>query len=429
MRTPLMLLAGAAAAVTVAATALTPAMADPPPHATVHNFDLVGIGSDTTESVFDQLSVDYNAAQVAGHHADSSTKPFLYSWDATNPTTQAIQDPIVLKKGCSTIERPDGASAGIAALTAENAKDGTVGSGPSKRTTFCIDFARSARDRSGSDPSYGKGGVAFIALAGDAISYATQPNSAAPKNLTTHQLFEIYTCTVTNWKQVGGKNAPIHAFIPETGSGIRTSFLTAIGIPSGGSPGVCVSDVATKKDPEGTLQQNEGVNVQLNKDKPDVIVPYSVAKYLAQTYHSAKCLLAFCKVETGGAHKGQVCLPTKSQDQFGCDEHGTLVLNKINNTAPTTPFPLPKPPCTTKCPVLSAHFTALFDITQYAVVPFSTAAGSSNGVASYLRQFFGPHGWLCNNKTAKTDLSNYGFGVFSPGTANGHAVTACGDTH
>ncbi len=427
MRTPLMLLAGAAAAVTVAATALTPAMADPAPHATVHNFDLVGVGADTTESLFDQLSVDYNASQVIAHHPDSSSNPFLYSWDATNPTTQAIQDPIVLKKDCSSIARPDGASAGIAALTAENAKDGTVGTGPSKRTTFCIDFARSARDRSASDPLYGKGGVAFIALAGDAITYATQPNSAAPKNLTTHQLFEIYTCQVTNWSKVGGKNAPIHAFIPETGSGIRTSFLTAVGITSG-IPGGCVSDVSTKKDPEGTLQQNEGVNVQLNKDKPDVIVPYSVAKYLSQTYHSAKCLLAFCKIETSGSSKGLVCVPKKGQDQFGCDAHGTLVLNKINGTAPATPFPLPKPGGA-KVPTLNAGFTALFDITQYAVVSFSTAAGSSNGVASYLRQFFGPHGWLCTNKTAKTDLANYGFRVFSHGTATGHSFTACGDTH
>lgn len=428
MRKPLMLLAGAAAAVTVAATAMAPALADPPTHAAVHNFDLVGIGADTTESLFNQLSVDYNASQVAAHHPDSASNPFLYSWDATNPTTQAIQDPITLKSGCASLARPDGSSAGIGTLTAENAKDGTVGSGASKRTTFCVDFARSARDRSTSDPIYGKGGVAFIALGGDAITYATQPGSAAPKSLTTHQLFEIYTCTVTNWKQVGGKSAPIHAFIPETGSGIRTSFLTAIGIPSGGSPGACVSDEATKKDPAGNLQQNEGVNVQLNKDKPDVIVPYSVAKYLAQTYHSAKCLLAFCKVETSGASKGLVCVPKKGQDQFGCDAHGTLVLNKINGTAPATPFPLPKPGGV-KVPTLNPGFTALFDITQYAVVSFSTAAGSSNGVAPYLRQFFGPHGWLCSNKTAKTDLTNYGFRVFGPGTSNGHSITACGDTH
>src|SRR6202000_864824 len=117
--------------------------------------------------------------------------------------------------------------------------------------------------------------------------------------------------------------------------------LTAIGIPSGGSPGACVSDEATKANPAGNLQQNEGVNVQLNKDKADVVVPYSIAKYLAQVYHSANCLKAFCKVETTGANKGKTCLPAKGQDQFGCDEHVTMVLNSINGKAPAKQFPLP----------------------------------------------------------------------------------------
>jgi ABC-type phosphate transport system substrate-binding protein len=431
MRRFVRLMAGAAAAAMVTALAVAPAaMADPPSGKTVHNFDLSGIGSDTTESLFNQFSQDYNSAQRAAHKADSATSPFLYSWDATNPTTEAIGDSIKLKKGCAAFPRPDGSSAGIVALTTLNKSDGTVGTGASKRQTFCIDYVRSARNRATTDPPYSKGGLAFITLAGDAVTYATQPHSNAPANLTASQLFDIYTCKDTNWKQVGGKNAPIKAFIPQSGSGIRSSFLAAIGIPSGGSPGTCVSDGATKKNPGGILQQNEGTNVLLNKDKPDVIFPFSVGKYLAEVYHSAKCLTHFCHVVTSGPNKGKVCLPSKTQNAFGCDNHGTLVLNSVNGTAPTTPFPLPKAgSCGTKCPVINTKFTALFNLDQYIVVPFSTAKGSKNGIAPYLLPFFGPNGFVCTSKIAKTDLTNYGFRVFGKGSAAGHSITKCGDTH
>src|ERR1700683_532303 len=298
MRKYAKLLAGAATAATVTPMAMAPAaMADPPSGTTVHNYDVVGVGADTTQSVFDQLSFNYDAAQAAAHKKDSASNPYLYSFDATNPLTGVIGDSVTLKHGCKAIPRPDGASAGIAALTAENASDGTVGKGKSKRTTFCIDYARSARNRSASDPIYGKGGVAFIALAGDAITYTTQPGSNAPSNLTPAQLFDIYTCKATTWSGVGVKGAKgkqtIKAYIPQSGSGIRSSFLTAIGFPSGAAPGTCVSDLANKKNPGGRLEQNQGVNVALNTDKANVIFPYSVAKYLAQVYHSAKCLTHF----------------------------------------------------------------------------------------------------------------------------------------
>ncbi len=253
MRTFIKLMAGAATAASVTAMVLAsgPAMADPPAHTTVHNFDVVGVGSDTIQAVLDQFSVDYNAAQVAAKHKDSATNPFLYSWDATNPSTGAIGDNITLKQNCTKLPRPDGSGAGIAALTTQNAKDGgMVGTGNSKHQAFCMDFARSSRDRATTDPQYGSGGIAFDALGGDAVTYATQPGSNAPKTLTTHQLFEIYTCTVTNWSKVGGKSGTIKAFIPQNGSGTRSFFLTAIGITSG-IPGACVSDEATKANANG----------------------------------------------------------------------------------------------------------------------------------------------------------------------------------
>ena len=195
------LLAGSAAALAVVALTAGPALADPPGKTVPKPGDVVGVGSDTIEFVMDQFSHNFNATH--------STGPKLYSWDALNPKTGAMNDPIVTKSGCKAIPRPDGSSAGITALTTQNA---TTSGHP------CMDFARSSRDRASTDPST----ISFVDLAGDAVTYATQPGTHAPSGgLTTAELTAIYECKVTNWSQVGGTSAPIKAFIPQSSSGTR----------------------------------------------------------------------------------------------------------------------------------------------------------------------------------------------------------------
>ena len=182
------------------------------------------MGSDTIQNVLDQFAADYNPTV-------SATSTHLYSWDATNPLTGAIGDSIAEKTGCSSIPRPDGSSAGITQLaTFQKTHDGKF---------FCSSFARSSRARASTDPAFAPGGIAFVDLAGDAVTWSAQATTNAPATLTTAQLAAIYNCTDTNWSQVGGKNAPIHAFIPQSGSGTRSFFLGAIGIAT---PGSCVSD-------------------------------------------------------------------------------------------------------------------------------------------------------------------------------------------
>lgn len=89
----------------------------------------------------------------------------------------------------------------------------------------------------------------------------------------------------------------------------------------GGGPGSCVNS---------SVQQNQGVDPLVNT--PQAVVPYSVAKYIAQKFHSAACLNSACTPNSSGV----VCTPTAGLNQFGCDEHGTLKLNSINGGAPTT---------------------------------------------------------------------------------------------
>ena len=363
MRTLVKIAAGAAVLVSTAALAMGPAFADPQNSAgssvKPREADVVGIGADTDEYLFDQLAFDYNRTHKTG--------PRLYSWDALNPTTN-LTDNIKTKSGCPAIVRPNGSSAGITAFE--------VPAKTSDKKDFCIDYVRSARGRSTNDPHLGKNGVLFVTLAKDAISYATNSGSNAPHNLTTAQLAAIYSCTDTTWNQVGGSStAAIQPFLPQTGSGLRTSFLKAIGNIS---PGSCVNS---------SVQQNEGTDPQL-AGNPNAIVPYSVAKYISQVFHSAKCGVK----------------PTASQNKFGCDEHGSFVLNSVNGTKPTTG--------TAAKTVINSKFSANFINIIYDVVRWSSV---QSHIPTYLQPFFGAAkkggggGWACVNSIAKTDLLNYGF--------------------
>ncbi len=182
------LITGAAVIATVTTLTAGVAMADPPSGTTPKATDVVGVGSNTTESLLDQLTLNYNAAHKTGTH--------IFSWDALENAAATTAGNIATKAGCVAAPRPNGSSAGIAAL-AGNIKD------PKSKSHFCLDFARSSRAEKSTDPA----GLSFIPLALDNISYASiAKGSNAPTNLSTHQLTEIYTCTVTKWTQVGGKS-------------------------------------------------------------------------------------------------------------------------------------------------------------------------------------------------------------------------------
>jgi len=380
----------ATAAAVITVTTAAPALADPPPGVTPKPADVVGVGSDTMQNVFDQFSHDYNATHSTGQ---------LFSFDVTNPATGAARDRIQLKSGSANcnIPRPHSSSAGVMAL--ENTF--TTGTHP------CIDFARSALPRAGTDPTI----ISFINLAGDAVTYATQPGSNAPANLTTGDLIGIYNCSFTRWNQIpgnaGGSTATIRAFLPQPDSDTRLSFLGDLGLSA---PGSCVSTSATQQGAAGandqTLQGNEGVAPSLNTNKANVIVPVSVGNWIAERFHSASCgTIAQCF-----AHP-EACTPSGTQNLFGCDTHGTMVLNDINGTAPTTG--------SGGNTSINPGFTAGFTYVLFEVV--NAAQGT---IPAYLQPYFGPTGFTCTSAKAKTDLKNYGFFVLPNGNVPGDCGVA-----
>lgn len=59
------------------------------------------------------------------------------------------------------------------------------------------------------------------------ITPIVQPKTGV-KNLTLHQLKQIFTGNITNWRQVGGKNQPIVLINRAQGSGTRLTFEQAV---------------------------------------------------------------------------------------------------------------------------------------------------------------------------------------------------------
>jgi hypothetical protein len=328
--------------------------------------------------VSDQFSTDYNSAHAGG--------PFLYSWDATNPSTGAAHDTIITKASgssdttCQTT-RPNGSSEGITEL-AKNTQDAGH---------YCVDFSRSSRGPvTGTDPT----NLEWVALGGDAVTWSSPglgsgSGNPEPATLTEAQLKGIYLCQYTNWNQVGGANAPIVAVLPQAGSGTRAFFLSAIN--GGGAaitPGSCVvSSVTATGNPHSPLpiEENSGVSTTdangylttgnstefgtTASPNRNVIFPYSVADYIAQLPTPA-----------GGGHK------TASWDI------GPIGLASI--TDPTTGTAVT--PITPGTPdTINSNFPADFQRTVWDVVRYDST--TADGIPAYLEGIFGGTGWLCGS--------------------------------
>ena len=250
------------AAASILATSL-PMMASAEPTFTPGASDYVGVGSDTTQNVVNAFANKWNAKVPTPSSKWANFDAFL----ASPPTP----DNIVLRSttGCDTpIARSTtaGSSAGIASLLND--------------VNGCIDYARSSRGKNAATDS----NLLFIAFARDGVTWASFPVTSGTVtttgNLTTANLTSIYNCTVTNWKTIKSSlpSNPIEPYAPQSSSGTRKFFLTAIGVPT---PGSCV------RQPTIPLEENNGVALQsavsaAGDNANLVVAPYSIAVFTAQ---------------------------------------------------------------------------------------------------------------------------------------------------
>ncbi len=68
-------------------------------------------------------------------------------------------------------------------------------------------------------------------IAYDGVAVLVNPKNTA-ENLTIEQIKKIYTGEITNWSEVGGKDAPIVVISREEGSGTRSAFQEIVGYES-----------------------------------------------------------------------------------------------------------------------------------------------------------------------------------------------------
>jgi len=280
-RRPLSLVAVAGAALALAVGGIQPASADPdngnpgtPPAGKNANQIYATVGADAFAELTNNIAVNYNGETPAPTRV-------IASYDAINPVTAVAGENITTKPGC-TIARPNGANAGITALTLN--QKSTVDT-----NEYCIDFVRSSRAKGAAAAEQN---LTFYAQSRDAVSYAVIGNAYAPTTpLSTTQLKDIFECTTRDWSQVGGQAGAIHLYLPPSTAATYTFFLQAIGssltnVQAGcaGLPTVFVG------------QQNDGQSI--NGD-PQGILPYAVTKWAAQG-NGAPGILDL----RGGAHIG-----------------------------------------------------------------------------------------------------------------------------
>lgn len=154
---------------------------------------VIGRGSDTTFDVMTRLGRLYNNSPT---REDGVT--------TENKTGDVIRNAVA-----------EGSSVGIDQLCRQG-----------ERGVPETDFARSSRGPREGDCA----DLKFVAFARDGIvpvNFRELPNSPAAgvSSLTQAQLRGIFvTCTITNWRQVGGSNAPIIVYTAQAGSGTRATF-------------------------------------------------------------------------------------------------------------------------------------------------------------------------------------------------------------
>ncbi len=244
-----------AAAVAVAATSMATLGAVAPAQAADTNpadptfvpgaTDLVGVGSDTSQLALHYLAEGTSGAG-AGFNAGGGVK--IASWAADGSPSQ-----IALRSGAAPITRPNGSSAGKKLLYAPN-DDANV------------NFARSSSAISTTERD---AGLKAFPFAVDGLKLATRAaGTNAPSSLTEAQVLAIYTGSVKNWKDVGGRDAEIHPLVPQAGSGTRSFFEAQLVRINGGKAVTLGGNVAE-------TQEHSDEKI---KGDADAVAPFSTGR-------------------------------------------------------------------------------------------------------------------------------------------------------
>ena len=147
-----------------------------------------------------------------GSGGQDSSKVTISGSTSVGPVVEILGEDFESKnEGISIEVQQIGSSAGI-----KNAIDGTSQIGMASRDLKDEEKAS---------------GLKETQIAIDGIAVIINKNNEV-KDLTLEQVKDIYTGKITNWKEVGGKDAPIVVVSREDGSGTRDGFQENVGFES-----------------------------------------------------------------------------------------------------------------------------------------------------------------------------------------------------
>ena len=147
-----------------------------------------------------------------GSASQDSNKVTVSGSTSVGPVVEVLGEDFSAKnEGISVEVQQIGSSAGI-----KNAIEGTSQIGMASRDLKDEEKAS---------------GLKETQIAIDGIAVITNKNNEV-KDLTLEQVKDIYTGKITNWKEVGGKDAPIVVVSREDGSGTRDGFQENVGFES-----------------------------------------------------------------------------------------------------------------------------------------------------------------------------------------------------
>lgn len=217
-------------------------------------------GSDTTFGMDQKLSDIYTGSE--GCVPNTAGSIAVAAWVTCLPSPASVQTENFDHDAVTQYDPQGwGSSKGISALCVQNNASGAG----TIANVIPTEIARSSRTVSTADctgltaKGYAKDGIV-------PINWRNQAGSPAVgvSNLTVAQLQGIFSsCTITNWSQLGGANAPIVVWGVQTGSGTYRAFQGASGI-NVANANACV----TPGDPDGAgplttriVQENDAQQV------------------------------------------------------------------------------------------------------------------------------------------------------------------------
>lgn len=157
-------------------------------------------------------SLSVGCGSSDGSASQDSNKVTISGSTSVGPVVEILGEDFTAKnEGISVEVQQIGSSAGI-----KNAIEGTSQIGMASRDLKDEEKAS---------------GLKETQIAIDGIAVITNKNNEV-KDLTLEQVKDIYTGKITNWKEVGGKDAPIVVVSREDGSGTRDGFQENVGFES-----------------------------------------------------------------------------------------------------------------------------------------------------------------------------------------------------